>query len=158
MKVNLGDIILIPLSNGWKAAAKIVFIPVGDFKKVISFIVLDFSQDEQITLERLRDKPALPLIGFIDILYQIFTAKDYIGNKEWPILFNIPLTEDENKYQIYEVAGSLYNNEIFIRKLSLNESIDYTSLDGFGFGAVDKLLVLTVESMLKKNQLQITKN
>ncbi len=33
MKVNLGDIILIPLSNGWKAVVKIVFIPVGDFKK-----------------------------------------------------------------------------------------------------------------------------
>ena len=157
MKVNLGDIILIPLSNGWKAVAKIVFIPVGDFKKVISFIVLDFSQDEQITLERLRDKPALPLVAYVDVRYQIFTAKDYIRNKEWPILFNIPLTEDETQYQIYQVAGDLYHNETQIGKISPGEYRNYTALRCAGFGSVDQLLVLTVESMLEKNQLQIKK-
>ena len=54
MKVNLGDIILIPLSNGWNAVAKVIFAPIGDFKTTISFIILDFSQNDKVDFSHLR--------------------------------------------------------------------------------------------------------
>ena len=76
MKVQLGDIILIPLSNSWNAIAKVIFAPIGDFKTTISFIILDFSQNGNVNFEELKVKKALPIWDYHDaVLFQIFTGK-----------------------------------------------------------------------------------
>lgn len=155
MKVNLGDIILIPLSNGWNAVAKVIFAPIGDFKTTISFIILDFSQNDKVDLEKLRDKQALPIWDYDSFIYQIFTGKYMLKKKEWTIIGNIPTTEEEDKFRIYQVAGDLYHNETEIGKITPDEYKNYTTLEGFGLGEVDTILVNTVADMLSKNELQI---
>ena len=123
---------------------------------LISFIILDFSQNDKVDLEKLRDKQVLPIWDYHDaVLFQIFTGKQNIKSKEWPILGNIPTTDEEDKYRIYQVAGDLYHNETEIGKITPDEYKNYTTLSGFGFGLVDTLLVNTVADMLSKNELQI---
>ncbi len=151
MKVNLGDIILIPLSNSWNAIAKVIFSPIGDFKTTISFIILDFTQNDKVDLDELKDKQALPLNKYGSIIYQIFTGKHNIKNKLWPIVGNIGTTGEEDKYRIYQVAGALYHNETEVRLLNDGEEENYTTLIGSGFGVVDNVLVDTVKNMLYKD-------
>ena len=156
MKVNLGDIILIPLSNGWNAVAKVIFAPIGRYKTGISFIILGFTQNDNVNLDELRDKQALPIWYYRDsFIYQIFTDKYMLKKKEWTIIGNIPTTEEEDKFRIYQVAGDLYNNETEIGKITPDEYKNYTTLEGFGLGEVDTILVNTVADMLSKNELQI---
>ncbi len=128
MKVNLGDIILIPLSNGWNAIAKVIFAPIGDFKTGISFIILGFTQNDNVDLDELRDKQALPIWDYHDaVLFQIFTGKQNIKSKDWPILGNISTTDEEDKFRIYQVAGDLYHNETLIGKITPDEYKNYTT-------------------------------
>ena len=88
--------------------------------------------------------------------YQIFTGKQNIKSKEWKVIGNIPTTNMEDKYRVYHVAGTLYNNETNLGLLKPGEESNYTELVGFSFGVVDIILVNTVTNMLSKNELQVS--
>lgn len=138
VKYKEGDIFVIPLSNGEYAICHIVFVPSKKFKQAIGFCILSLQNTEE-----LMDSGALtPLIfeKFGKEMKVIFTGNQNISKGVWKIIGYADLTEEKKQLKIFNYAGGLYNGEDEIRRLSVAEYPNYTTMGVSGFELVDNIL------------------
>jgi hypothetical protein len=137
VKYKEGDIFVIPMSNGKYALCQIVFAPKQKFKQAIGFCILSIQNKE------VRDSGALTPLSFEKFgkeMKVIFTGNQNITKGLWKIIANADLTEDKKQLKIFNYAGGLYDGEEEIRRLSVAEYPNYTTMGVSGFELVDNVL------------------
>ncbi|HFT0376201.1 TPA: Imm26 family immunity protein [Enterobacter mori] len=138
VKYKEGDIFAIPLSNGKYAICHIVFAPGKKFKQAIGFCILSIQHTEE-----LMDSGSLtPFIfeKFGKEMKVIFTGNQNISKGFWKIIGYADLTEEKKQLKIFNYAGGLYNGEDEIRRLTVAEYPNYTTMGVSGFELVDNIL------------------
>lgn len=141
VKYREGDIFVIPLSNGEYAICQIVFASKGKFKKIIAFCVLSIQNDEEFNNDGFLNPISVEKFG--KEIKVIFTGNQNIINGIWKILYHNDLTEDKKQLKIFNYAGGLYNGDEGIRRISVAEYPNYTTMGVSGFELVDNLLTRT---------------
>jgi len=141
VKYREGDIFVIPLSNGEYAICQIVFASKGKFKKIIAFCVLSIQNDEEFNNDGFLNPISVEKFGKETKV--IFTGNQNIINGIWKILDHNDLTEDKKQLKIFNYAGGLYNGDEGIRRISVAEYPNYTTMGVSGFELVDNLLTRT---------------
>jgi hypothetical protein len=136
VKYKEGDIFVIPMSNGKYALCQIVFAPKQKFKQAIGFCILSI----QNTKVRERSLTPLSFEKFGKEMKVIFTGNQNITKGLWKIIANADLTEDKKQLKIFNYAGGLYDGEEEIRRLSVAEYPNYTTMGISGFELVDNVL------------------
>ncbi|BBE78292.1 MULTISPECIES: immunity 26/phosphotriesterase HocA family protein [Phytobacter] len=138
VKYKEGDIFVIPMSNGKYALCQIVFAPKQKFKQAIGFCILSIQNTKKV-----RDSGALTPLSFEKFgkeMKVIFTGNQNITKGLWKIIANADLTEDKKQLKIFNYAGGLYDGEEEIRRLSVAEYPNYTTMGVSGFELVDNVL------------------
>jgi len=138
VKYKEGDIFVIPMSNGKYALCQIVFAPKQKFKQAIGFCILSIQNTKKV-----RDSGALTPLSFEKFgkeMKVIFTGNQNITKGLWKIIANADLTEDKKQLKIFNYAGGLYDGEEEIRRLSVAEYPNYTTMGISGFELVDNVL------------------
>lgn len=138
VKYKEGDIFVIPMINGKYALCQIVFAPKQKFKQAIGFCILSIQNTEE-----LRDSGALTPLSFEKFgkeMKVIFTGNQNITKGLWKIIGHADLTEDKKQLKIFNYAGGLYDGEEEIRRLSVAEYPNYTTMGVSGFELVDNVL------------------
>ena len=138
VKYKEGDIFVIPLSNGKYAICHIVFAPSKKFKQAIGFCILSIQQTEEVI-----DSGSLTPLSFEKFGKEtkiIFTGNQNISKGVWKIIGHTDLTEEKKQLKIFNYAGGLYNGEDEIRRLSVAEYPNYTTMGVSGFELVDNIL------------------
>lgn len=138
VKYKDGDIFVIPMSNGKYALCQIVFAPKQKFKQAIGFCILSIQNTKKV-----RDSGALTPLSFEKFgkeMKVIFTGNQNITKGLWKIIANADLTEDKKQLKIFNYAGGLYDGEEEIRRLSVAEYPNYTTMGISGFELVDNVL------------------
>ncbi|MBS6740499.1 MAG: immunity 26/phosphotriesterase HocA family protein [Enterobacteriaceae bacterium] len=138
VKYKEGDIFVIPMSNGKYALCQIVFAPKQKFKQAIGFCILSIQNTKKV-----RDSGALTPLSFEKFgkeMKVIFNGNQNITKGLWKIIANADLTEDKKQLKIFNYAGGLYDGEEEIRRLSVAEYPNYTTMGISGFELVDNVL------------------
>lgn len=138
VKYKEGDIFVIPMSNGKYALCQIVFAPKQKFKQAIGFCILSIQNTKKV-----RDSGALTPLSFEKFgkeMKVIFTGNQNITKGLWKIIGHADLTEDKKQLKIFNYAGGLYDGEEEIRRLSVAEYPNYTTMGVSGFELVDNVL------------------
>ncbi|QOV70683.1 immunity 26/phosphotriesterase HocA family protein [Citrobacter sp. BDA59-3] len=138
VKYKEGDIFVIPISNGKYALCQIVFAPKQKFKQAIGFCILSIQNTDEF-----KDSGALTPLSFEKFgkgMKVIFTGNQNITKGLWKIIGHADLTEDKKQLKIFNYAGGLYDGEEEIRRLSVAEYPNYTTMGVSGFELVDNVL------------------
>lgn len=138
VKYKEGDIFVIPMSNGKYALCQIVFAPEQKFKQTIGFCILSIQNTEE-----LEDNCSLIPLSFEKFgkeMKVIFTGNQNMSKGVWKIIGHADLTEEKKQLKIFNYAGGLYNGEEEIRRLSVDEYPNYTTMGVSGFELVDNVL------------------
>ncbi|WP_284942489.1 immunity 26/phosphotriesterase HocA family protein [Enterobacter sp. MEB024] len=138
VKYKEGDIFVIPLSNGKYAICHIVFALSKKFQQAIGFCILSIQQAEELI-----DGGSLTPLSFEKFGKEtkvIFTGNQNISKGVWQIIGHTDLTAEKKQLKIFNYAGGLYNGEDEIRRLSVAEYPNYTTMGVSGFELVDNIL------------------
>ncbi len=139
IKYSEGDIFSIPLGNEEYSICQVIWAPQGDYKKVFSFCVLKCkSKGSKVDFD---NREAFELSDNGNKINVIFTSVKKISNGEWSIIGHDNLTDKSKELLIFEISGDLHKGDEFIRKLSINEYANFTSMSVFGFELVKNILL-----------------
>ncbi|KLG14472.1 hypothetical protein YA49_00275 [Enterobacter cloacae subsp. cloacae] len=139
VKYKEGDIFVIPMSNGKYALCQVVFAPKQKFKQAIGFCILSIQDTEEF-----EEKISLTTLSFEKFgkeMKVIFTGNQNISKGIWKIVGHANLTEEKKQLKIFNYAGGLYDGEEEIRRLSVAEYPNYTTMGVSGFELVDNVLI-----------------
>ncbi|MDU5197262.1 MAG: immunity 26/phosphotriesterase HocA family protein [Enterobacter sichuanensis] len=139
VKYKEGDIFVIPMSNGKFAICQIVFAPKEKFKQAIGFCILSLQNTGE-----LEDNSSLRPLSFEKFgkeMKVVFTGNQNISKGIWKIIGHANLTEEKKELKIFNYAGGLYDGEDEIRRLSVAEYPNYTTMGVSGFELVDNVLI-----------------
>lgn len=128
VKYKEGDIFVIPMSNGKYALCQVIFDPKKKFKQVIGFCILSIQDTEEF-----EEKSSLTPLSFEKFgkeMKVIFTGNQNISKGIWKIIDYANLTEEKKQLKIFNYAGGLYDGEEEIRRLSVAEYPNYTTMGG----------------------------
>ena len=139
VKYKEGDIFVIPMSNGKYALCQVVFAPKQKFKQAIGFCILSIQDTEEC--EENSSLTPLSFEKFGKKMKIIFTGNQNISKGIWKIIGYANLTEEKKQLKIFNYAGGLYDGEEEIRRLSVAEYPNYTTMGVSGFELVDNVLI-----------------
>jgi hypothetical protein len=143
-KINAGDIFLIPFQNKY-IMGKIIWISKRT-KNVFSFIVYKKLYDnKEINLDDF-DETTSKIILYSGLTEVFYTSKKIFKDKDWEIIGNKPLNENEN-LQYRNIGGNLYKGDEYIRTLTENELKEYPKMLVAGYDAINNFF----EIMFNKN-------
>ncbi|UYC12222.1 immunity 26/phosphotriesterase HocA family protein [Xanthomonas sp. CFBP 8445] len=104
VKYRAGDVFAIPLDTGTYALCQVLWVPQGDYRKVIGFCVLE----RQASAPTLGPSPARPLPvrdGDKD-LRLLFTGTQKLKRGDWQLIGHAPLPHDARELLTFHIAGS----------------------------------------------------
>ncbi|WP_311842761.1 immunity 26/phosphotriesterase HocA family protein [Enterobacter bugandensis] len=139
VKYKEGDIFVIPMSNGKYALCQVVFAPKQKFKQVLGFCILTIQDTEEFKVN--SSLTPLSLEKFGKEMKVLFIGNQNISKGIWKIIGYADLTEEKKQLKIFNYAGGLYDGEEEIRRLSVAEYPNYTTMGVSGFELVDNVLI-----------------
>lgn len=137
-KYKAGDVFTIPLGEGRYSICKVLWAPVGDYKKVFSFCVLENKNDSP-QREGNNNLP-MKLNDNGNEINVIFTGVKKISNGEWSVISHDDLNESDSDLLYFNIAGALHKGDEYIRMLDVSEYGEYRSMSVFGFELVLNIL------------------
>ena len=145
-KINAGDIFLIPFQNKY-IMGKILWIS-RRTKNVFSFIVYKkLYNNKEINLDNF-DTTTSKIKLYSGLTEVFYTSKEIFKDKNWEIIGNKPLTENENiNLQYHNIGGNLCKGDENIRALTEKELKEYPKMLIAGYEAINTYF----EIMFNKN-------
>ena len=145
-KINAGDIFLIPFQNKY-IMGKILWIS-RRTKNVFSFIVYKkLYSNKEINLDNF-DTTTSKIKLYSGLTEVFYTSKEIFKDKNWEIIGNKPLTENENiNLQYHNIGGNLCKGDENIRALTEKELKEYPKMLIAGYEAINTYF----EIMFNKN-------
>ena len=145
-KINAGDIFLIPFQNK-HIMGKILWIS-RRTKNVFSFIVYKkLYSNKEINLDNF-DTTTSKIKLYSGLTEVFYTSKKIFKDKNWEIIGNKPLTENENiNLQYHNIGGNLCKGDENIRALTEKELKEYPKMLIAGYEAINTYF----EIMFNKN-------
>ena len=145
-KINAGDIFLIPFQNKY-IMGKILFIS-RRTKNAFSFIIYKkLYSNKEINLDNF-DTTTSKIKLYSGLTEVFYTSKEIFKDKNWEIIGNKPLTENENiNLQYHNIGGNLCKGDENIRALTEKELKEYPKMLIAGYEAINTYF----EIMFNKN-------
>ncbi|PHI31737.1 hypothetical protein [Budvicia aquatica] len=125
-KISVGDVIMIPIAKVGIVPAQVLFVS-KKYKNVIQMGVY------QTCLTSSNDE-----FNYSDSFCElIYTSQEMIKKGDWILIGNHLVAEQYKDSSLRNVAGSLYINDDFIRRLAPDEYSKYPKMLVSGRGAVE---------------------
>ncbi len=120
-KYKAGDLFAIPMKDGRWAIGQVICALQDRFSQTFSFGVM-----------RIGEESTPPEQDSEYITFQdngrhghILFASASNMRRKWKVIGHLPLTEEKLAMQWFHVAGDLYHNDDWVRKLEIEEYKDY---------------------------------
>lgn len=138
-KYQSGDVFNIPLGNGTFAICQVVWAPVGDYRNVFSFCVLE--NGNASPLRESNSNVPLVLNDGERTVEVFFAGTMNISRGKWVVLGHQSLSEKGRKLMVFNLAGALHEGDDFIRRLAPVDYSSYPSMSVFGFELIQTILI-----------------
>lgn len=120
-KYKAGDLFTIPMKDGRWAIGQVICALQDRFDRVLSFGVLSIGEEPKLPEE---DREYITFKDNGRHGHILFASATNM-RRTWKVVGHLPLTEQKLAMQWFHVAGDLYHNDEWIRKLAIEEYPDY---------------------------------
>ncbi|WP_299490928.1 hypothetical protein [uncultured Shewanella sp.] len=140
MKVELGDLIVIPLA-GKNALAHIVWIS-SQMKNVFGFCVFnELYIEDSFDIKKVKVGEYLKVKMFSGEVSVLYGDIRNVKKSVWPKIAHLDLQDSYKEMIIHNIGGNLYEGDVLLRTLSPSEYLLFPKVLSAGNKAVENILI-----------------